>query len=120
MTDAVCTCKFCEFHRSQDERQRRGVAAAQLSGYAYRYGDGILRFNGGRTVNGGNPIEAIPYFLGSPPATLSELEQLRRIDQAARAFVKAPPGGKAGKAYKVLQDALFSAMANEVNPKKAL
>ena len=44
------------------------------SGYAYRYADGI-RFNEGQMVNGGKPIEAIPYFLGQPaPAAAARPE----------------------------------------------
>jgi hypothetical protein len=37
-------------------------------GYAYRYSDGLIRFNHGKDVNGGPPIEAIPIWLGHPPA----------------------------------------------------
>ena len=37
-------------------------------GYAYRYSDGLIRFNNGKDVNGGPPIEAIPIWLGHPPA----------------------------------------------------
>jgi hypothetical protein len=40
------------------------------SGYAYRYPDGLIRFTGGRSVNGANPTEAIPYWFGAPPAHL--------------------------------------------------
>lgn len=36
-----------------------------------------------------------------------ELEQLRRIDKAARAFVDCKPGKDASKAYAALSDALF-------------
>jgi hypothetical protein len=37
-------------------------------GYAYRYSGpyGGLRFNNGEEVNGSKPMEAVPYFLGSP------------------------------------------------------
>ena len=41
------------------------------SGWAYRYPDGI-RFNDGCEVNGCRPIEAIPYWLGAPPAQQAE------------------------------------------------
>lgn len=41
-------------------------------GYAYHYawhsGGTVLRFNGGEAVNGSQPIEAVPYWLGKPPS----------------------------------------------------
>ena len=46
------------------------VATPMPDGYAYRY-PGILggiEFSGGREINGSRPIEAIPYWLGVPPA----------------------------------------------------
>ncbi len=33
-------------------------------GYAYRYADNCIRFSGGQTINGGYPIETIPYYFG--------------------------------------------------------
>jgi hypothetical protein len=41
-------------------------------GYAYRYSDGLIRFSNGKDVNGGPPIEAIPIWLGHPPAAAIE------------------------------------------------
>lgn len=46
--------------------------ARQPDGYAYRYQDGayngtVIRFNNGNEVNGGKPIEAIPYYFGTAP-----------------------------------------------------
>jgi len=42
------------------------------SGYAYRYrspfGGTYIRFNGGEEVNGGRPIEAVPYWFAPPSA----------------------------------------------------
>jgi hypothetical protein len=42
------------------------------SGYAYRYrspfGGTCIRFNGGEEVNGGRPIEAVPYWFAPPSA----------------------------------------------------
>lgn len=35
---------------------------AEPDGYAYRYADGFLRFNQGAPVNGGKPVEAIPFY----------------------------------------------------------
>lgn len=38
-------------------------------GYAYRYsycGGSVIRFNGGEEINGGKPVEVIPYWLGRP------------------------------------------------------
>ena len=57
------SCSICE--------PRRPVAAPppqprQPDGYAYRYGDGCIRFNHGQQVNGGDPIEVIPYFFAHP------------------------------------------------------
>jgi hypothetical protein len=52
------------------EAAKRQAAAAPPHGYAYRYPGpyGGIRFNGGEEVNGSRPIEAVPYWLGSPPA----------------------------------------------------
>ena len=41
---------------------------AKPDGYAYRYADGFLRFNQGAPVNGGKPIEAIPFYFAPQPA----------------------------------------------------
>jgi hypothetical protein len=56
------------------------------SGYAYRYhspfGDTCIRFNGGEEVNGGRPIEAVPYWFApssapaAPPASEAPAEAL--------------------------------------------
>lgn len=50
----------------------------QPHGYAYRYRDGI-RFNGGNRVNGGLPVEVLPYWF-APPDT----EALRRENERLR------------------------------------
>lgn len=51
-----------------------------------------------------------------------ELEQLRRIDKAARAFVDCKPGKDAAKAYAALSDALFDGRpsAQETGPKRLM
>lgn len=49
------------------EKRAHETRARQPDGYAYRYGDGYIRFNGGGRVNGGDPTESIPYYLGTPP-----------------------------------------------------
>ena len=49
------------------------------SGYAYRYNDGVLRFNGGSTINGAPPIEVLPYWFAPPTAAPSEdIDALRQ------------------------------------------
>jgi hypothetical protein len=48
-------------------------------GYAYRYhalGGDVLRFNSGEPVNGGKPFEAVPYWLGKPPAQPQGVDDL--------------------------------------------
>ena len=52
------------------------------SGYAYRHADGALWFNNGCSVNGGLPVEVVPYWF-APPALAAEqpskdVEALRR------------------------------------------
>jgi hypothetical protein len=61
------------------KRSQPGRAATQPaleppspSGYAYRYrspfGGTCIRFNGGEEVNGGRPIEPVPYWFAPPSA----------------------------------------------------
>lgn len=54
------------------ERALAEKAGAEPHGYAYRYnnpfGGTEMRFNGGQEVNGGKPIEAVPYWLAAPPS----------------------------------------------------
>lgn len=52
-------------------------------------------------------VAAVKAHAYETPVQPGELEQLRRIDQAARAFVNACPGKTAGKAYEALSNALF-------------
>lgn len=59
--------------QDSDEAVARSPAmaaeAAPPSGYAYRYpslGGTVIRFNGGKEVNGSRPIEAIPYWFAAP------------------------------------------------------
>ena len=63
-------------------------------GYAYAYpnsmggpGRAIHFEGGGRRINGSEPIEAIPYFLGTPPATAPGdlVKEVRRKVEAGRA-----------------------------------
>lgn len=61
---------------------------AEPDGYAYRYphwdGSTFIDFNDGREVNGSRPIEAIPYWLGSPPASQASEPEWRGIDSAPK------------------------------------
>jgi hypothetical protein len=61
-----------EIHRRLRALAERAPAGGEPHGYAYRYNSPLggteLRFNGGREVNGGKPIEAVPYWLGAPPS----------------------------------------------------
>jgi hypothetical protein len=51
-----------------------GQAERKPDGYAYRYSDAwgsgrtVIEFNGGQERNGNKPLEAIPYYFGTPPA----------------------------------------------------
>lgn len=52
------------------------IDAQVPSGFAYRYRDAlaggtVIRFNSGHEVNGSRPIEAVPYWLGAPPAPVA-------------------------------------------------
>lgn len=63
------------------DRVRAALAAPKQeqpkpNGYAYRYSD-CIRFNGGNTVNGELPIEALPYWF-APPA---DIDALRRENE---------------------------------------
>lgn len=55
---------------------RPSFADPEPSGYAYRYNDGVLRFNGGSTINGAPPIEVLPYWF-APPAAAPRPEPVR-------------------------------------------
>jgi len=62
-------------------------------GYAYRYHD-CIRFNQGQMVNGGKPIEAIPFFYGepaAPPSLLAKLRELRDRWAQVRGCLKDKP-----------------------------
>lgn len=63
--------------QTSDEHSGLDVHA---DGYAYRYGDGFIRFNHGSCVNGGDPIESIPYFLKPTVEKLLSSQQ-ERINQ---------------------------------------
>lgn len=58
--------------RDAIESQLTPLQPRQPDGYAYRYPSQLLsggteiRFNGGQEVNGSKPIEAVPYYLGTP------------------------------------------------------
>jgi hypothetical protein len=51
-----------------------GQAERKPDGYAYRYPDAwgsgrtVIEFSGGQERNGNKPLEAIPYYFGTPPA----------------------------------------------------
>jgi len=76
--EAVKALEFAE--RNHDGEQslytteiaalRKALAAEQPepSGYAYRYADGVLRLNDGSQLNGGWPVEAVPYWFAPPAA----------------------------------------------------
>lgn len=57
---------------------------AEPDGYAYRYADGFLRFNQGAPVNGGKPIEAIPFYFAPPPAQPASVAGWQPIETAPR------------------------------------
>jgi hypothetical protein len=88
-TDSHGACDWVDRGNSlmQDEARRTARAALARwcrpattpapeppspSGYAYRYrspfGGTDIRFNGGQEVNGGRPIEAVPYWFAPPSA----------------------------------------------------
>lgn len=46
----------------------RAQPASVADGYAYSCADGFLRVNQGAPVNGGKPIDAIPFYFAPPPA----------------------------------------------------
>ncbi len=52
--------------------ERLGSHRRKPDGYAYRYhsnslsGGTVIRFSNGEDINGGQPIEAIPFFYGAP------------------------------------------------------
>jgi hypothetical protein len=58
MTKCTCISLHCPIHG-------RG-GPIKPDGFAYRYADNALRFNHGETVNGCDPMEALPYYLGEP------------------------------------------------------
>lgn len=58
MTRCICRNDHCPVHG-------RG-GPIKPDGFAYRYADNALRFNHGERVNGCDPMEAIPYYLGEP------------------------------------------------------
>lgn len=57
---------------------------AKPDGYAYRYADGFLRFNQGAPVNGGKPIEAIPFYFAPPPAQPASVAGWQPIETAPK------------------------------------
>ena len=69
--------RIVERNRDWSEVRQSGDYAAILrtalaaprpepSGYAYRYADGVLRLNDGSQLNGGWPVEAVPYWFATP------------------------------------------------------
>lgn len=91
--DHAVECYYAD-QRAADEREAAArVAARELlaaheraqpakpDGYAYRYADGFLRFNQGAPVNGGKPIEAIPFYFAPPaqPASVAAPAEWREF-----------------------------------------
>ena len=89
------------------EALRTALAAepTKPSGYAYRHADGALWFNNGCSVNGGLPVEVVPYWF-APPALAAEptkpsedVEALRRDAEkwrkAQAKYIAWKKGGKA-------------------------
>jgi hypothetical protein len=77
LRDELTTPELCEVESLYRAPAPKGVVteARKPDGYAYRYEtyDGqVIRFNGGIEVNGGKPIEAIPYYFGTPPAAQAQ------------------------------------------------
>ena len=48
------------------------VKERQPDGWAYRYPDGIRFETSGQRINGNEPLEAIPYFFGTPEIKLEK------------------------------------------------
>ena len=63
---AICSAQDNEAALAQPEQK------PEPNGYAYRYNDGVLRFNDGTQINGARPIEALPYFFAPPAAAKPE------------------------------------------------
>jgi hypothetical protein len=96
------------------------VVTPMPDGYAYRYPGvlGGIEFSGGREINGSRPIEAIPYWLGRPPAPEAAPPVMQRLMEApmdARGYVDlrepAPPAAPAGGLVERVWHAMWNAMA---------
>lgn len=78
-----------EANKTASELRALAAQCGEPHGYAYRYpsifGDGgtVLLFNGGGEVNGGKPVEAVPYWLGAPPSQPVATDRERGIWRAA-------------------------------------
>lgn len=95
--------------RLKEAREIYGISAQHAMDFIQRLAD-ILEAQHAQTragIRNATPDEGLPL---PEPLIPGELEQLRRIDKAARAFIDAPPGAKSGKAYVALSNALFTAL----------
>ena len=72
-SDGTSHCRLAE-SAGPSSAQVPETMPKQPDGYAYRYPDAwgsgrsVIKFNDGRELNGSKPIEAIPYYFGTPPS----------------------------------------------------
>jgi hypothetical protein len=57
-----CSCDGYTYSASKSGAEGAPMTAREPDGYAYRYPDGIRYGTNGRTINGSDPIEAIPFY----------------------------------------------------------
>ena len=103
-TSNQCLCEGCDGTGGPDKNcagcggtGRRCPGPRKPDGYAYRRrspfnpGETFIDFDGPRDKNGSAPVEAIPYWLGSPPETTAPL------DYKLPCEVRLPPSMSIGK-----------------------